>query len=63
MSSSSSQPSQSMVFDRPAHLDYAVQAKPVIRPEDRSRALVVMGLTAACSLLAVYDLFLLATGL
>jgi hypothetical protein len=40
-------------------------AKPMGRtaPSGRTTALTVLGLSSACTLLAVYDLFLLATGI
>ena len=40
-------------------------AKPLGRTasSERTTAMLVLGLSSACSLLAVYDLFLLATGI
>ncbi len=44
-----------------AHLPYPM-AKPTAQHSERARALIVIALTLACTLLAVYDLFLLAAG-
>jgi hypothetical protein len=47
---------------RPGHLEYATMLATKREREDRSTAKMVLGLSLACTLLCIYDMFLLAGG-
>jgi len=48
--------------DRPAHLPPPTAKSAVKERSERTNALIVLVLTLACTALAVFDLFLLASG-
>ncbi len=48
--------------DRPAYLPPPMSKTAIRERSERANALIVIGLTLACTALAIFDLFLLASG-
>jgi hypothetical protein len=49
-------------FEQPGRPEFAIATAKAKQRSDHTTALIVMGLSLACSALSIFDLFLLASG-